>query len=104
MLKKSKSILIPSSFSAVIALSVVAIGPVSAEENPFGNSNLSERILIADAHGHSKKEKFGNMDTNNDAVVSKDEFLTYAENKFAKKDTDGDGVLTKEEMKVMVPR
>ena len=104
MLKKSKVILIPSSFSAVLALSVLAISPVNAEQNPFNNNNLSEKMFVADTHGYSKKEKFGKMDTNNDAVISKDEFLTYAENKFSKKDTDGDGVLTKKEMKVMVPR
>ncbi len=95
---------VPSSLSAVLALSVLAISPVKAEQNPFHNSNLSERVIVADSHGHCKKEKFSKMDTNNDAVVSKDKFLTYAENKFSKKDKDGDGVLTKEEMEVMVPR
>ncbi|NNC68809.1 MAG: hypothetical protein HKN83_12325 [Gammaproteobacteria bacterium] len=104
MLNRVKIISVPSFLGVVIAISILAIGPVNAEQNPFHSNSLSEGMILADNHGHSKKEKFGKMDTNNDAVVSKDEFLTYAENKFSKKDKDSDGVLTKEEMEVMVPR
>ena len=104
MLSKTKLLSVPSTLGAVFAVSMLAISPVKAEENPFHMQSLSEGMFVSDAHGKSKKEKFGKMDTNNDAEISKDEFMAYAEKKFAKKDTDGNGVLSKKEMKVMVPR
>lgn len=104
MLSKTKLVSIPSTLAAVFTVSVLAISPLKAEESPFHTQSLSEGMFVADAHGVSKKEKFGKMDTNNDAEISKDEFLAYAEKKFAKKDADGNGVLSKKEMKVLVPR
>ena len=97
MLSKTKLVTIPSTLGAVFAVSMLAISPVKAEVNPFHMQSLSEGMFVADTHSKSKKEKFGKMDTNNDAQISKDEFLAYAEKKFAKKDTDGDGVLSKKE-------
>lgn len=90
--------------SALLAVSVLLISPVKALEDPFSVKKLSDGIVVADSHGHSKKEKFAKMDTDNNAMVSKEEFLAYAEKKFTKKDKNNDGVLSKEEMKVMVPR
>ncbi len=105
MLSKTKFVSIPSALGAVFAVSMLAISPVKAEESPFHTTSLSEGMFVADAHaGKSKKEKFGKMDSNNDAEISKDEFLAYAEKKFAKKDADGNGVLSKKEMNVAVPR
>ncbi len=39
------------------------------------------------------------MDTNDDKVVSKDEFIKHAEDRFAKMDLDGNGEVTLEEAK-----
>ena len=104
MLSKTKLVSIPSTLGAVFAVSMLVISPVKADVNPFHMQSLSEGMFVSDAHGKNKKEKFGKMDTNNDAQISKDEYLAYAEIKFSNKDKDGDGVLSKKEMKVMVPR
>lgn len=42
---------------------------------------------------------FEKKDANSDGVISKAEFMSYAEKKFAKMDADGNGSLTKEEVK-----
>lgn len=42
---------------------------------------------------------FEKKDANSDGVISKAEFMAYAEKKFAKMDADGNGSLTKEEVK-----
>ena len=42
---------------------------------------------------------FDKKDANSDGVISKAEFVTYAEGKFAKMDADSNGSLSKEEVK-----
>ena len=56
MIKKSKTVLIPSSLSAVLALSILAISPVNAAQNPVQMNNLSQGILVADSKEYIKKE------------------------------------------------
>jgi hypothetical protein len=47
--------------------------------------------------GPRKDKMFEMHDTNSDGVISKDEFLTHAEDRFGKMDADSDGSVTKEE-------
>ena len=84
--------------STIVAMSALIFVPLNAaEENPFQTTDLSSGYLVADSHGkHNKMKK---MDTDGDGVVSKDEFMAYAEKKFARKDKNGDGVISVDEMK-----
>jgi len=50
-------------------------------------------------YGKHHGKMMGEMDTNDDGAVSKDEFLAHAEKKFAHKDKDGNGKIEKHEMK-----
>lgn len=60
--------------------------------------------VFADNHGGPDGERgkhkgkmFEMHDTDGDGVVTKDEFLSHAEERFGKMDADGDGKITKEE-------
>lgn len=44
-----------------------------------------------------QREQMKKHDTNGDGVISKDEFLNFAEEKFNKMDNNGDGTITKDE-------
>lgn len=65
---------------------VMQAAPVFAEEGVGGN-----------AVPPHKKEHMKKHDTNGDGVISKDEFLSFAEERFGKMDTNGDGTITKDE-------
>ena len=56
MFKKSKTVLIPSSLSAVLALSILAISPVNAAQNPVQMNNLSQGTLVTDSKEYINKE------------------------------------------------
>ncbi len=59
---------------------------------------LQASPVLADNHGGKHHGKmFEKHDTNGDGVISKEEFLSHAEDRFSKMDTDGDGSVTKEE-------
>lgn len=47
--------------------------------------------------GDHKGKMFEKHDTNGDGVISKEEFLSHAEEKFGKMDADGNGEITKAE-------
>ena len=65
MFKKSKTVLIPSSLSAVLALSILAISPVNAAQNPVQMYNLSQGTLVSDSYEYIKKE-------NDDAQITEE--------------------------------
>ena len=60
---------------------------------------------MADHKGCDKKadcknrysKMFEKKDSNSDGVITKEEFMAYAESKFAKMDTNGNGWITSEE-------
>lgn len=60
---------------------------------------LATMPAMAEDGGKGKHhgKMFEKHDTNGDGVVSKDEFLSHAEERFGKMDADGDGNFTKEE-------
>ena len=57
--------------------------------------------VLADDHGGEghKGGMFKKHDTNGDGAVSKEEFLSHAEERFSKVDADGSGDISKEEAK-----
>ena len=48
-------------------------------------------------YGEHKGKMFEKHDTNDDGVISKEEFMSEAEARFAQMDSDGDGNFSKEE-------
>jgi len=57
---------------------------------------------LADNHGGKKGGKgkmFEKHDVDGDGTISKEEFLSHAEERFSNIDADGDGVVSKEEAK-----
>ena len=69
--------------AAILAISVF---PAMAESDVEGGK-------------HAKGAMFEKHDTNGDGTISKDEFLSHAEERFSNIDTDGDGSVSKEEAK-----
>lgn len=57
---------------------------------------LAVMPAMADHHGGGKMMK---VDSNQDGVISKSEFLAAQEERFAKIDANNDGEITKDEMK-----
>ena len=56
--------------------------------------------VLAEGHGEGEKGgKFQKHDLNGDGVVSKDEFLSHAQERFENVDTDGSGDISQEEAK-----
>jgi hypothetical protein len=51
--------------------------------------------------GHKPGKMFETADTNNDGVVTKDEFHAQVDKMFAKIDTNGDGKITADEREAM---
>ena len=64
---------------------------------------ISSPTAFAEDHGGKHGKHGGKMfekhDTNSDGVISKDEFLSHAEEKFSEMDADGNGEVTQEEGK-----
>ena len=89
-----------SAAGAMMASSAFIVIPASADVNPFQMTDRSSGYMVAGSHG-GKHNKMKMMDTDGDGSVSKEEFMTYAEEKFDRKDTNGDGVLNADEMKQM---
>ncbi|MEZ5814187.1 MAG: hypothetical protein R3E13_05610 [Alphaproteobacteria bacterium] len=61
---------------------------------------ISMSPALADHHGgagHHKGKMFEKHDLNGDGVISKEEFLSHAEDKFGKMDADGNGEISKDE-------
>lgn len=58
---------------------------------------------MADHHGEGKGHKGGHMfkkmDSNEDGVITRGEFLNHATKRFKTMDADGDGTITKDEAK-----
>lgn len=74
----------------IIALAAIFLGSVT---NSFAEG------VEGKGCGSHKGKMFEETDTNNDGVISHEEFSAKAERRFKKIDTDGDGKITKEEVK-----
>ena len=66
----------------------------------LGMVGLTSTAVLADDHmdGDHKAKMMERIDTNNDGMISKSEFMTKHEEKFTMMDTNKDGMLSMEEM------
>lgn len=86
-----------------IAATSLPLSAVIAQDNPFQVNELSSGYMVASHEGSCGEGKCGMkmMDTDNDGVVSKEEFVKHAESRFEKHDKNQDGKLSEDEMKMM---
>jgi hypothetical protein len=78
------------------ALAMVASAPVMAERGPNGDRDGRGP---GDGGKRMGEMMFKQHDTNNDGVITKEEFMKTVEARFDKMDADSDGKVTKEEVK-----
>lgn len=77
----------------------VALGLLTASGVAHADNHGSKDVVAEKSGKHMRKGPGKDLDTNEDGVVSKAEFLSHAEKRFEKIDADGNGEISKEEGK-----
>lgn len=87
---------------AVLLSSTYALADDHSNQDAVDQPSVKEGLDKAGLHEKRIKHRrnyYKSMDTNEDGIISKDEYMAKAEARFIKKDKNGDGQLTKDELK-----